>query len=296
MAATGKELRRKLNEVSIFTTVGVGDALMAKIADKSDHIDGILTSGFAISAHQLGLPDVELYTRSDNVYVVHNSCAVVDKPVIADIDTGYGNAVSIIRSVQEFERAGAAAVIIEDQISPKRCPICVDETNTILPVEEAVGKIRAAAEGRLNQDTVIIARTDATDPEEAIRRAKLYRDAGADLVQPISKAFKNKEELKHFVNSVECPVSLVIVGWLEQLSYEEIQYIGPKIAHFALATVNVAYAAATRAVNHIAVNKTMKNMPVEQTNHNTLVKFLGMPIVNELEKKYLPDESKIFGS
>lgn len=295
MAASGQELRRKLEENSIFTTVGVGDALMAKIADQADQIDGMLTSGFAISAHQLGLPDVELYTRSDNVYVVHNACGVVKKPVIADIDTGYGNAVSIIRSVQEFERAGAAGVIIEDQISPKRCPICVDETNSILPIEEAVGKIRAAAEGKLNKDTVIIARTDATSPEEAIRRAKLYRDAGADLVQPISKAFKTKEQMREFVKSVDCPVSLVIVGWLEDLTYEEIQYIGPKIVHFALVTLNAAHAAATSAVNHIAVNKTMRNMPVEQTNHNRLVQFLGMPAINELEAKYLPDEKKVFG-
>ncbi|MFC4799493.1 oxaloacetate decarboxylase [Neobacillus sp. GCM10023253] len=295
MAATGQELRRRLSESSIFTTIGAGDALMAKIADQTEQIDGILTSGFAISAHQLGLPDVELYTRSDNVYVVHNACAVVNKPVIADIDTGYGNAVSIIRSVQEFERAGAAGVIIEDQISPKRCPICVDDTNSILPIEEAVGKIRAAAEGRLNQDTVIIARTDATNPEEAIRRAKLYREAGADLVQPISKAFKTKEQLREFVKSVDCPVSLVIVGWLEQLTFEEIEFIGPKIAHFALATVNAAHAAATRAVKHIAETKTMRNMPVEQTHHTSLVQFLGMPIISELEAKYLPDEKKVFG-
>lgn len=295
MSSNGQELRRKLRENSIFTTVGVGDALMAKIADQTEQIDGILTSGFAISAHQLGLPDAELYTRSDNVYVVHNACAVVNKPVIADIDTGYGNAVSIIRSIQEFERAGAAGMIIEDQISPKRCPICVDETNSILPVEEAVGKIRAAAEGRINKDTVIIARTDATNPEEAIKRAKLYRDAGADLVQPISKAFKTKEQMREFVKSVDAPVSLVIVGWLEQLTFEEIEYIGPKIAHFALATVNAAHAAATRAVKHIGMKKTMRNMPVEQTNHTRLIQFLGMPAISELEAKYLPNEKKVFG-
>ncbi|MCM3767771.1 oxaloacetate decarboxylase [Neobacillus niacini] len=295
MSATGQKLRKKLRETSIFTTIGAGDALMAKIADQTEHIDGILTSGFAISAHQLGLPDAELYTRSDNIYVVHNACAVVNKPVIADIDTGYGNAVSVIRSVQEFERAGAAGVIIEDQVSPKRCPICVDELNNILPIEEAVGKIRAAAEGRLKKDTVIIARTDATNPEEAIKRAKLYRDAGADLVQPISKAFKTKEQLREFVKSVESPVSLVIVGWLEQLTFEEIEYIGPKIAHFALATVNAAHAAATSAVKHIAANKTMRNMPVEQTNHIQMVQFLGMPLISEQEQKYLPDEKKVFG-
>lgn len=295
MTASGQELRRKLRENSIFTTVGVGDALMAKIADQTEHIDGILTSGFAISAHQLGLPDVELYTRTDNVYVVHNASAVVNKPIIADIDTGYGNAVSIIRSIQEFERAGAAGVIIEDQISPKRCPICVDETNSILPIEEAVGKIRAAVDGRLNKDTVIIARTDATDQNEAIKRAKLYRDAGADLVQPISKAFQTVEQMRDFVKSVDCPVSLVIVGWLEQLTYEEIQQIGPKIIHFALASVTAAHAAASSVFSYIGANKTIRNSPVAHTNHSQLVQFLGMPLISELEAKYLPEEKKVFG-
>ena len=120
-------LRKLLEEKDILVTIGVGDALSAKIASAADGVDAILSSGFTIAANALGLPDAELYSRSDNVYAVQNMVYVSDKPIIADIDTGYGNAVTVIKTVHEFERAGAQGVIIEDQISPKRCPICVGD-------------------------------------------------------------------------------------------------------------------------------------------------------------------------
>ena len=143
--------------------VGVGDALSAKIANVTDGIDGVLSSGFTLAAQAMGLPDAELYTRSDNVYAVSNMCYVLDKPLIADIDTAYGNAVTTIKTVNDFERAGASGMVIEDQISPKRCPICVTDLNTTISAEEAAGKIRAAVENKLYPETVIIARTVVAD-------------------------------------------------------------------------------------------------------------------------------------
>jgi len=187
-------------------------------------------------------------------------------------------------------------MIMEDQISPKRCPICVDETNTLIPIEEAVGKIRAAVENKLKKDTVIIARTDATNREELMKRAKAYHDAGADLIQPISRAFSNKEEVKDFVKSVGCPVSLVIVGWLESLTAEDIHDIGPKIAHFALISVTAAHAAIKQALQFVGKNHTAVNLPQSRTGHGELVDFLGIKRVSDLETKYLPDESTIYHS
>ena len=87
--------------------------------------DALLTSGFGVAASFLGQPDAELYTMSENLTVVRNVTNAVNIPVVADIDTGYGNAINVMRTVREFEAANAAAVIIEDQMSPKRCPICV---------------------------------------------------------------------------------------------------------------------------------------------------------------------------
>ncbi|MGJ9457817.1 isocitrate lyase/PEP mutase family protein [Oceanobacillus sp. CF4.6] len=287
-------LKDLMERDELIITAGVGDALSARIVNNIDGIDAILSSGFAISAQQLGLPDVEFYTRTENVEAVSKMTYVSSKPIIADIDTGYGNAINIIKSVNEFERAGAEGVIIEDQISPKRCPILVDETNTVIPVEEAVGKIKAASENKMNDETIIIARTDVTDIDEAINRAKLYYEAGANLVQPISKTFKNKEEVKRFVDEVECPVSLVIVGWLEELTYEEIQWINPKIAHFALISVTAMNQAVTQAFQELGRNRSVKEMKTPRTTHHDLTKVLGMDKISKLEDKYLPNESVIF--
>jgi 2-methylisocitrate lyase-like PEP mutase family enzyme len=287
-------LRELLESKETIFTAGAGDALTAKLIQDTPGIDGILSSGFAISAQLLARPDVEFYTRSDNVYAVRNMCSVIQKPLIADIDTGYGNAVSVIHSVHEFERAGVSGVIIEDQISPKRCPICVDETNNILPLEESVGKIRAAAENKLYKDTVIIARTDATQFDEAVRRAKAYYEAGADLVQPISRTITSKEEAKRFVEAVNCPVSLVIVGWLENLSAEDIREIGPKVAHFALATVTATHAAVKNVLATIGENQSSVGTNSVRTPHGEIVNFLGMKQISELEEKYLPSEKELF--
>ncbi|MEK4023426.1 isocitrate lyase/PEP mutase family protein [Sporosarcina sp. FSL W7-1283] len=286
-------LKELMKTKELIITAGVGDALSARIANDVEGIDALLSSGFAISAQLLALPDIEMYTRTENLDTVRRMTYVSNKPLVADVDTGYGNAVNVIKTVHDFELAGAEAMIFEDQISPKRCPICVDETNNILPVEEAAGKIRAAAEHKLKHETLIIARTDATDLEEAIKRAKLYRQAGADLVQPISKAFRTKEEVKRFVDEVNCPVSLVIVGWLEELSMEEIQWIGPKIAHFALVSVTASYRAVESAFNEIGSMGAIKGMQTPRIPHGELVKKMGMDRVGQLEERYLPSEDVI---
>jgi len=172
-------------------------------------------------------------------------CYVLDKPLIADIDTAYGNAVTTIKTVNDFERAGASGVVIEDQISPKRCPICVTDLNTTISAEEAAGKIRAAAENRLYKDTLIIARTDITNVEERNRRAQMYLEAGADLVQGISKSYTASgnmvENIKQFVDAMDGRVSLVVCGGLDSLTRKDIEYIKPKICHFALVPINYMY-------------------------------------------------------
>lgn len=282
------ELRRLMKERETIFTVGIGDALTAKIASRTPGIDAILTSGFSISAQMFGLPDAELYTRTDNVFAVKNICDVATIPVIADIDTGYGNAVTVIRSVQEFEKAGAAGVIMEDQISPKRCPICVTDTNSLISAEEAAGKIRAAVENKMNDDTVVIARTDATSWDELMRRSRMYIEAGADAIQAISRAYKDKEGLKRFISEVNHPVSLIIVGKLEALTYEDIQEVKPKFAQFALLPVNVASMAIQEALAYLGERKTVVGMPTKSIRHEDLVKLLGMQEVTQMELKYIP--------
>ena len=282
-------LRRLMAEKETVYTVGVGDALSAKIANVTDGVDGVLSSGFTLAAQAMGLPDAELYTRSDNVYAVSNMCYVLDKPLIADIDTAYGNAVTTIKTVNDFERAGASGMVIEDQISPKRCPICVTDLNTTISAEEAAGKIRAAVENKLYPETVIIARTDITDKQEQYRRARMYLEAGADLVQGISKSFHNNpEEIKQFVDAMDGKVSLVVCGGLDILTRKDLEYIKPKIAHFALVPINAIYPAVKKAIEYVGAHHEQAGMPVEKANHNELVSFLGMGQISEREAKYIP--------
>jgi 2-methylisocitrate lyase-like PEP mutase family enzyme len=289
----GKKLRELMKEKEIVYTIGVGDAFAARLANQFEGFDGVLSSGFQISAMNLGLPDAELYTKSDNLYAVSNMCNVLTKPLIADIDTAYGNAVSAIKTINDFEKAGAAGVIMEDQVSPKRCPICVNTLNNMIPAKEGALKVRAIVENKSCKDTVVIARTDATDPEELLKRARMYIDAGADLIQPISKALPNKDAYKWFVKELNFPVSMIVCGWLDTLSKEDIIEIGPKLVQFALTPINTVYPLWKKVYEYVSTNKTNKGLPFELANHSEMINFLGMGEVSELEGKYLINESDI---
>jgi methylisocitrate lyase len=294
-ATCKKNLRQMLADTTTrpLVSVGVGDALSALLASQTPGIDVMLSSGFAISAEQLGLPDVEMYSRTENVLAVEKMCYVSSKPIIADMDTGYGNALNVIKSVHEFERAGVQGVVIEDQVSPKRCPICVDTTNLLIPMNEAAGKIRAAVENRRNPETLIIARTDSVNFDDAVKRARAYYEAGADLVQPISRLFVDKHEARRFVEAVECPVSLVVVGWLEKLSREELAWIGPKIVHFALVPVTAIHKAVKSVMLELGQAGSAADLPTPRSPHTEIVSDTGMKLITEVERKYLPTESEI---
>jgi 2-methylisocitrate lyase-like PEP mutase family enzyme len=157
------------------------NALTAQIAE---HVgfDAVYMSGGA-TAMTHGLPDTGLLSLTEMVQNLRFMTAATALPVVADADTGYGNAVNVFRTVREYERAGAAGLHLEDQEFPKRCGYL--EGKRVIPAEEHVDRIRAACEARLDPDTVIIARTDALQVhgwDEAARRARLYHEAGADLV------------------------------------------------------------------------------------------------------------------
>jgi|GEM_PF-1347589 len=294
-ATVKKSVRQLLAETHDrpLISVGVGDALSARLASDADGIDLMLSSGFAISAEQLGLPDVEMYSRSENVLAVEKMCYVAHKPIIADMDTGYGNAINVIKSLHEFERAGVQGVVIEDQVSPKKCPVCVETTNTLISVHEAASKIRAAVENRSHPETLIIARTDAVDFDDAVARAKAYRDAGADLVQPISRLFSSKEDIKRFVDAVQHPVSLVIVGWLESLSREDLVETGARVVHFALVPVTAIHHAVKAAITDLGKAGAAADLSITRSSHSAVVNDLRMSVINQLEEEYLPNEEEL---
>ncbi len=278
--------QRVLNQKTVWAA-GAYDALSALYIQKAG-FDAVMTSGFGVSASFLGMPDAELYTMSENLAVVRNVANVLNIPLIADIDTGYGNAINAMRAIREFEAAGCSAVIMEDQVSPKRCPICVGGVETI-SVDEAVGKISAAVAARTNPDLVIIARTDAATEEEAIHRAKAYVAAGADIIQPISKCFRSIEGLRALREACGVPLSLQILGWLEKdLKPEEIESVAG-MATFALVPLMTAAKALEENLAHLARTKTSRDLPRPVAAHDPFVEFIGFKEIEASQLKYLPD-------
>ncbi|MCR9110080.1 MAG: isocitrate lyase/PEP mutase family protein [Rhodobacteraceae bacterium] len=177
-------LRARLETGRLLVTPSCGDALSARLIEDAG-FDAMFMSGFAVSAHRIGAPDAGLISYGEMRDAVRDICAVTKLPVLADGDTGYGNAMNVRRTVAGYARAGAAAVMIEDQVAPKRC----GHTKGKLVVDraEAIDRVRAADDARRasGQDILIIARTDARHGhglDEALARAEAFHAAGADIL------------------------------------------------------------------------------------------------------------------
>ena len=183
---------------------GIYDCISAKVVAASGY-DAAFVSGAAVTASVLGYPDVGLQTMPEILNQVRNMARCVEIPLIVDIDTGYGNALNMMRAVREFEAAGVAGIFVEDQGFPKRC--CHFEGKTIIPVKEMVVKIRAACEARRSNDFFIIARTDARALEgldRALERANAYAEAGADGIYV--EALLGEDEMRKAAQAIKVPL------------------------------------------------------------------------------------------
>jgi len=183
---------------------GVYDALSAKIASRAG-FEVIFITGYSLSATLLGEPDFGLLTQTEVVAAAQRICSVVETPVIVDADTGYGNAVNVMRTVQDLIRAGAAGMFLEDQVWPKRCGHM--KGKQVISLEEQLKKLKAAIEAKSNNDFFIVARTDSRQAlglSEAIARGKAFREAGADAV--FIEAPETKDEMREIAKQVPGPL------------------------------------------------------------------------------------------
>ena len=181
MSAARKALRRIIAEPGLVPIAGCYDVLSVKMAERAG-FPVVHSSGYNLSACHLGLPDVGYLTMAENVAYTARMAANVDVPLIADGDDGYGNYLNVGRLIVDMERAGVAGIHIEDQVLPKRCGHMAGKR--VVPQADMVQKIKAAVDARRDPDFVIIARTDAiavTGIDDAIARARAYREAGADV-------------------------------------------------------------------------------------------------------------------
>jgi 2,3-dimethylmalate lyase len=197
-------IRQALRAQGQLIMPGVYDALSAKIAARAG-FEVIFITGYSLSATLLGEPDFGLLTQSEVVGAAQRICAVVDTPVIVDADTGYGNAINVMRTVQDLIRAGAAGMFLEDQVWPKRCGHM--KGKQVIALDEQLKKLRAAVEAKQGGDFFIVARTDSRQAlglTEAITRGLAFKEAGADAI--FIEAPESKEEMKEIAHQVPGPL------------------------------------------------------------------------------------------
>ena len=266
---------------------GCYDALGARLIEQAG-FDTAYMTGFGTTASLLGRPDVGLLGMNEMVDNARRITAAIDLPVIADADTGYGNQINVVRCVQEFERAGIAALHIEDQILPKKCGHM--ENKRIVDASVMVGKISAAVASRQDDDFMVIARTDARAPlgmDEALRRATAYAEAGADML--FVEALQDVQEIERVATEI-AGVPLLF-NWTEggktpPLTYEEIAALG-----FAMIIMPIGMLlAATAAMQNFLTKLTAAGTPApfadELMPFDNFTDLIGLPEIGHLEKRF----------
>jgi 2-methylisocitrate lyase-like PEP mutase family enzyme len=220
-------LRALVNRKAGIVVPGAYDAVSARLVERAG-FPAVYMTGYGVSASRLGLPDLGFAGLAEMADHVRNLAAAVSIPLIADADTGYGNALSVRRTVRQYEAAGVAALHIEDQVAPKRCGHL--SGHQVIPRAEFAGKIRAAVEARTDADLLIIARTDAisaVDFDEGLRRGEAAAKAGADVL--FIEAPRSEDQVARIARELDTPLlynyapggrsPLLPFGQLRQLGY-----------------------------------------------------------------------------
>ncbi len=281
-------LRRLLDTERIVMAPCAYDALTAKVIEKVG-FSALGVTGNGASASILGKPDVGLVTMTEMVTHAGNIAKAVKIPVYVDAGSGYGNALNVMRTVEEFERVGVAGIFIEDQVFPKRFGRIKDIE--ILAAEDMIAKIRAAVGARIDPDFMIIARTDAwvISVDEAIERMRAYVSAGADMVKPTLQARteeKAREELRLYLQSIKVPFhvglgsgpkSKIRVSDLIELGMEKGIVSFPTAAQ--LATIRVV----TQVMQKIRATGSTEGLENEMAANREFTELIGWPDVYEIE-------------
>lgn len=214
---TTPSIRALLDQGGTARAAGAWDGLSALLAADAG-FDCLFVSGFAVSA-SLGLPDADLYTRADMTRATHVAARSSGLPVIADMDCGWGNAVNAHHATRDFERHGASAILLEDQVSPKPGPLSEQSGIGLVPIASAAGKVRSCVDARLSPETVVVARTNAESRDEVLRRVEAYATAGADVVFPMRSGpdfpFEAWQEASE-ISGRPLAAALVPGSWLER--------------------------------------------------------------------------------
>ena len=281
-------LRNRLGEKKILVVPGVYDAFGAIMAERAG-FEALYLSGASIAYTKLGSPDIGLITLNELESVVGNVCERSALPIIVDADTGFGNALNVQRTIKLLERAGAAAIQIEDQSLPKRCGHL--DGKTLVNAFEMNGKIKAALDARSNNDTVIIARTDAIGVEGydlAMERAAGFIESGADIL--FIEAFQNVKQIagavERFGNQIPLLVNMVEGGKTPMLPAAELETMGFSVVIFPGGLVRAIAHTAEQyfaSLNEMGSTREYQN---KMFNFEELNELLGTDRILEVGKQY----------
>src|ERR1022692_2441696 len=284
-------LRALLESGETIVAPGAFDPLAARLVEEAG-FPAVYMTGFGTSAALLGRPDVGLLTMTEMVDNARRIADCVDIPVIADADTGYGNPLNVIRTVGAYEAAGVAGIHIEDQVAPKKCGHM--EGKQVIAAHEMAAKIRAAAEARAQAEFVIIARTDAPAVEgleRALDRARLYRQAGADVL--FLEAVVSEDEAAEAVRAF--PDVPLLFNWAEggktpPISLDRLKELRYRIIIFPISTLLAATAAMRGILREISTAGTPAAALRDLPTFGQFVDFIGLPQVREVEQRYAAED------
>ncbi len=281
------KLRNLIEGPGIHQAVAAHDALLARLVERAG-FDIVSVSGNTVAASYLGMPDMGFLNLSDMINVCTRIASAVDAPVLVDADTGYGNAMQVTRTVRDFERAGVAGIVIEDQIDYKKCGM-IETSHPVLPAEEYAAKLRAACMARTDPDFVICARTDATHDhglEEAIRRVHIAHEAGADM---IDIAFQGTKEQVEQVAAAKLPIPLK--GNMDEgkqlwkIDNDVLERSGFKVLSQPGLLRYITTGAAMRALEHVAREGTTRGIHDQMCTVEEYFDAVDLNKFIELEKK-----------
>jgi 2-methylisocitrate lyase-like PEP mutase family enzyme len=280
-------LLTRLARKPIVVAPGVYDAFTALVASQAG-FETLYVSGAAIAYTRLGRPDIGLVSMSEVADTIALIRDRVGANLVVDADTGYGNAINVVRTMRSFERAGASAIQLEDQDFPKRCGHL--DGKGLIPADEMVGKIKAALDTRASRDTLVIARTDAVAVEgfeRAIERAALYKEAGADML--FVEAPKTRDELARVTKAlpgVALMANMVEGGKTPPLPAAELEALGFALVIFPGGIVRALAHHAAGYYASLAANGTTEPFRNQMLDFDGLNRVIGTPEMIALGKRY----------
>lgn len=284
---SAKVLRGMLKKPGIIVAPGVYDGISARVIEQAGFSAAFMT-GAGTAASAIGEPDIGLTTLTEMVNTCKTLAMTLNIPLICDADTGYGNALNVIRTVHEYEMAGAAAIEFEDQLAPKRCGHMAGKV--VIPAEEFAQKIKAAVNEKCYKDTLIVARTDSRGIEGfdgAVERCKRYIDAGADIL--FFEAPQSVDEVRKvaelFKDQVPLLSNQVFGGRTPSLTADELEEMGYKIVIFGSTMPYTASVLLRQVADKLMKNRTDKDI-ISGGNAMDLFKTMGVDDWMGLSEKY----------